>query len=683
VQTDRIINTVLDHRYRIERLLGAGGMGMVYLGEHVRTGRKCAVKLLLPEAANDLEAVQRFEREARVLGALGHPGIVGVHDFSETSDGRPFFVMDYLKGEDLAQRLDRVGFLGWEETKKIVDEVSAALWAAHQAGVLHRDLKPGNVFLAQSPAAPERVVLLDFGLAKGGVTNSMTLTHSNMVMGTPLYMSPEQARSVGVDARSDLYSLAAMTYELLAGQPPFVGPNFTAVLAMLLTEQPRKVSARASVGAAVPGHMDEVLDIALSKEPQDRQPDVASFATAVLQRRPAWADTTEQSIESGVSPREGRVGVATGPPAVQDSASLQLAATVSSSPPVAAAAVVGADVNADPRMAATVASNPALAPAATHTATHAVTLMAVSDSGASGVPGATMDPAPTPVGTKAAGRRRLPVMPVVIVTLLVLAGVGAALAYWAGQRGSQPAAATDAGVSAPKVLAPLDAAALVGVTPDAMAASGAPDGGTQPEGESPLVGEVNKGLKTFTKALDGLGAQTVKAGKRVVRNVVRGSKSSPARAMAPPMREPAPMGRAASVVPPARPPAAMQVPQATKDLMTLGAYMQRRDYKGCIRAAARMSPRPQMLGLKLGCIVATRNYSLAVKDCHKYLGRFPSSSYARNCRNLIRLRTKAAKQKKAWKAKQEANRKRRQQRREAVEKRRRERQEKRDQRRRR
>jgi len=138
-QEEEIIGTVLDRRYRIERLIGEGGMGLVYLGEHVRTGRKCAVKLLPPEALGDVAAVQRFEREARVLGGLGHPGIVGVHDFSETADGRPFFVMDYLKGEDLAERLARVGTLDWESTKKVVDEISAALWAAHQAGVLHRD----------------------------------------------------------------------------------------------------------------------------------------------------------------------------------------------------------------------------------------------------------------------------------------------------------------------------------------------------------------------------------------------------------------------------------------------------------------------------------------------------------------------------------------------------------------
>ncbi len=598
-QEEEIIGTVLDRRYRIERLLGEGGMGLVYLGEHMRTGRKCAVKLLPPEASDDVAAVQRFEREARVLGGLGHPGIVGVHDFSETANGRPFFVMDYLKGEDLSERLARVGTLDWESAKKVVDEISAALWAAHQAGVLHRDLKPGNVFLAQSPAAPERVVLLDFGLAKGGVANAMTLTQSNMVMGTPLYMSPEQARSVGVDARSDLYSLAAMTYELLAGRPPFVGPNFTAVLARLLTETPRKLSERVPLEGAVPEYLDEVLDIALSKDPEDRQPDVASFATAVLQRRPAWADTTARSIESALTPRVRLgtgVGVATGPPLAQDSDRLQMAATVASSPPASVA------VDEDPRMAATVASDPELQ--------RQVTVLASSE--------------PGPIQAKSPKRRKRPLLLLLVVGLVVLGSVGAALAYWAGRRGSGSAPHGRAAASSSSDLASSDGGAPVELTSDAKAALGGPDSG------------VDSGVDSALETPVGFPHKGAKAGEAVVRKVIRNATNSRRPRGVPPGRVADPMRRATSVSPPSGFPHAMKPSRAVKDRLVLAAFMTRRDYKGCIRAAARMPPRQAVLQMKLSCIMVMGNWSLARKECRKFLKRYPSVAYGRTCRSLLK-----------------------------------------------
>jgi len=629
VHTDELIGAVLDSRYRIERKLGEGGMGMVYQGEHVRTGRKCAVKLLPPEASHDPEAVKRFEREARVLGALGHPGIVGVHDFSETSDGRPFFVMDNLEGEDLAQRLGRVGRLDWEDAKKIVDEIAAALWAAHQAGVLHRDLKPGNVFLAQSPAAPERVVLLDFGLAKGGITNAMTLTQSNMVMGTPLYMSPEQARSVGVDARSDIYSLAALTYELVAGRPPFVGPNYTAVLASLLTEPPPKVSVRAAPGVIVPGHLDEVLDIALSKDPADRQPDVASFATAVLQRRPAWADTTARRIESGQTPGAG-LGVATGPPSsavgtesVADSASLQLAATVASSPPVAAPP--------DPSTAATLASDPLLPRASTPTVSQS------ADFASS--PRQTVDPGSTPVGTRSPRRRR-PVMVLVVVGLVVLGAVGAALAYWAGRRGTESAP----GASTAKATGPLatdatvraDAGVPEATAPDAMEASGAPDGGTTGAAEMPIDRLVNRKLRQLKEALNALPKKGEEETRKVVRRLVRSATPPARRAGVPPGRVAAPRRRAAGVPQPPGFPTPRRIPPKYRDILRLSKLMSKRDYKGCLRAVARMSPTADVHRMGVACALSMHNWSLAGRMCVKFIKRYPSDQYAKSCRRVLK-----------------------------------------------
>ena len=278
------LGQVLDGRYLIERQLGKGGVGEVYLGRHQRTGRPCAIKFLSAEGGLDDSSLRRFEREARTLGSLGHPGIVGIHDFAETPEGVPYLVMDFLEGEDLAQRLHRDGAMHWDMAKALFREMAHALHAAHNSGVLHRDLKPGNVFLAQTPGAPDRVVLLDFGLAKANAVGlgELSLTRTGAVLGTPLYMSPEQARGAKLDERSDLYSLATILFEMLAGRPPFLGENLAQLVSRLVLDPVPVLSELAPHEA--PAHLDEVLRIALAKAPEDRHPDVLEFASAVLQK---------------------------------------------------------------------------------------------------------------------------------------------------------------------------------------------------------------------------------------------------------------------------------------------------------------------------------------------------------------------------------------------------------------
>jgi serine/threonine-protein kinase len=285
---------ILGDRYRLERKLGQGGMGQVYLARHLRTGRPCAVKLLSPETASRREAILRFQQEAQVLGALGHPGIVGIHDFAEAPDGQPYMVMDYLEGEDLADRLARERPLPLAAAQRILSEIGAALSVAHRSGIVHRDLKPGNVFLTRTPGAPERVVLLDFGLAKNVSAESLRLTETGAIVGTPLYMSPEHARGLPLDPRSDEYALAAICFEMLSGEPPFTGPNWTAVLSRLLVDPPPLLSAR--VPSGLPPHLDEVLIKALAKRPEDRYPDVAAFVAAVLGDAPAWTSPAPDAV---------------------------------------------------------------------------------------------------------------------------------------------------------------------------------------------------------------------------------------------------------------------------------------------------------------------------------------------------------------------------------------------------
>ncbi len=277
---DAWIGTVLHGTYQVEARLGAGGMGLVFRGRHLRTGRPYAIKTLLPDARMHPDALRRFEREATAASALGHPNIVGVHDFNVTPDGTAYLVMDLLEGETLEQRLTRAGSLPWGEARRLILELGSALAAAHEHGLLHRDIKPANVLMARAAGGGERPVLLDFGLVKpleDAVTSRITAMGE--VVGTPLYMSPEQARGEVVDARSDLYALAAMAFEMVTGAPPFLDRTLASVYAQLLTTAAPAASSVA--GRPLPPAVDAVLARGLAKTREERYPDVRSFLAAV------------------------------------------------------------------------------------------------------------------------------------------------------------------------------------------------------------------------------------------------------------------------------------------------------------------------------------------------------------------------------------------------------------------
>ncbi|MEM7605487.1 MAG: protein kinase [Myxococcota bacterium] len=260
--------------YRLKGRLGSGGIGDVYAAEHVRTGRPYAVKVLHETNAQSL---RRFRREAEALAAIGHEGVVAVHDFDTTEDGIAFLVMEQLKGEDLKARLAR-GALTTHEAFRIFDEVAGALEAAHTAGVLHRDLKPSNVFLRHTHRGV-RAVLLDFGLAKATDGLETTLTASGRVLGTPAYMSPEQALGEDVDERTDVYSLAVVLYEMLAGYTPFAGRNVTAILlSKVLTSRVRSLR---DGGVSICTGADQAILKAMATERSARPTSVAAFRQAV------------------------------------------------------------------------------------------------------------------------------------------------------------------------------------------------------------------------------------------------------------------------------------------------------------------------------------------------------------------------------------------------------------------
>jgi serine/threonine protein kinase len=275
-----LLGSVLRNTYRLVQVLDQGGMGTVFVAEHLRLGRKLAVKVLAQHLTQDSQALARFHREAAIVAHLQHPHIVQVLDYDTTEDGQPYIVMELLRGESLLTKLQREGRLLTETVTRIVHEVALGLAAAHRASVVHRDLKPANVFLSAEVDAQPLVKLLDFGISLRSSTDRR-ITGEFDVLGTPDYMSPEQAsgRTAQVDHRGDQYSLAVIAYEALSGVTPFPGAEVMEVLRQVISRAPVPIQ---SVCPEVSTAMWRVLERALSKDPEQRFPSVLEFSKALL-----------------------------------------------------------------------------------------------------------------------------------------------------------------------------------------------------------------------------------------------------------------------------------------------------------------------------------------------------------------------------------------------------------------
>jgi serine/threonine protein kinase len=260
-------------QYRLVRVLGAGGMGIVYEAEDEWLGRRVAVKVLRSGLPAESIAHERFLREARATAAIDHPNVVTVYQVG-LSDGRPYMAMQLLSGETLETRLGREPRLSPAEAARIGGEIAAGLGAAHARGLVHRDVKPSNVWLE---ADGGRVKLLDFGLALAGDSD---LTHTGFVIGTPAFMSPEQARGEPVDGRSDLFCLGTLLYLMTTGDRPFAGPTAMAVMRNLDQHVPARVNVKR---ADVPAPLSNLIMELLAKDPKDRPP-AAEVVAARLAR---------------------------------------------------------------------------------------------------------------------------------------------------------------------------------------------------------------------------------------------------------------------------------------------------------------------------------------------------------------------------------------------------------------
>lgn len=293
--------SLVDDAYEIDHRLGAGAMGEVYAARHLKLGKRVAIKAISPRLSEDTAAVERFAQEARTLAQMHHPGLVDVLGFGELADGRAYFVMEYLSGESLFDRLQH-GRLDRDDALDVFAQMARALEAAHMHGVVHRDLKPENVFLVRVTNEPRPIVkLLDFGLARlqVEVDQRTERTQSGVVIGTAMYLSPEQTRGPDVDGRTDVYSLGCIGYELFLGRHPF--EDARTIAALIAAHMHDTPPLPRSIDPGIPAHLDLMLFAMLAKDPHHR-PTLPQIRSVVEGMRSADATLPVAPVRAATVP---------------------------------------------------------------------------------------------------------------------------------------------------------------------------------------------------------------------------------------------------------------------------------------------------------------------------------------------------------------------------------------------
>ncbi|MEU7874130.1 protein kinase [Dactylosporangium sp. NPDC049140] len=269
---------VLGDRYRLDEFVASGGMGQVFRATDKTLGRTVAVKVLLPGHVSNEEFGRRFRSEARIMASFGHPGVVGVYDYGETPEGTLFLVMAFVDGRPLGERINAEGTLSVGETLGIVAQAADALHAAHEVGIIHRDVKPNNLLVGANGA----VTLVDFGVARSAAVTSVTKVSA--VIGTALYMSPEQASGKPISPSADIYALGVVAYHCLTGAPPFTGNSPLEIAIKHLQDEPPPLPE------TLPAATRALIERAMSKDPQDRYPTAAAMASAARAARDATSE---------------------------------------------------------------------------------------------------------------------------------------------------------------------------------------------------------------------------------------------------------------------------------------------------------------------------------------------------------------------------------------------------------
>lgn len=277
-ETDDLLGVTLNERYEVTAKLGQGGMGAVYEAKHIVIGKRVALKVLLDKHAEKDQSVARLKQEARLASSIGHENIIDITDFGTTDTGRTFVVMEYLQGESLGSLIARQGRLESQRAIHIAKQIASALAAAHNKGIVHRDIKPENIFVV--PRDDEDFVkVLDFGISKSLVPDDedVRLTQTGMVLGTPLYMSPEQAQGDDdLDHRIDVYALGVILYEAITGEVPFQGKNYLNILTQVISDEPKAASEYVS---DIDHNLESVICKAMAKGRDDRYQSMEEFAS--------------------------------------------------------------------------------------------------------------------------------------------------------------------------------------------------------------------------------------------------------------------------------------------------------------------------------------------------------------------------------------------------------------------
>lgn len=317
-ESNDLVGSIVAERYHVLKKLGEGGMGQVYLAEHVKMGRKSALKVMHPGMVKDVDAISRFNREASNAARISHPNVAAIYDFGETPEGVIYLAMEFVDGQPLTKIIEQTGSLPALRAAEIIRQSGDALAVAHDMGIVHRDLKPDNIMIARTRDGGDLVKVVDFGIAKAAGSEAQKVTKTGLVVGTPEYMSPEQLAGDQLDGRSDIYSLALVAFNMLTGKLPFPADSAQESMIMRLTDRPKSLGEMRP-DVAWPADVQSVMDRALERDATKRYQTAAEFGRdlyRVIERMPETEAAALGTQVLGLPPTRVGAPSADAPPVV-------------------------------------------------------------------------------------------------------------------------------------------------------------------------------------------------------------------------------------------------------------------------------------------------------------------------------------------------------------------------------